>query len=127
VNSNWKNWKGPIVDPLGDRVVCEKQKVRKVGGIILAEESQDRATYGFIRAVGPDVKNPDIIPGLRVVWGTYAGTACIIDGDTEHEFLFLREEELIGFISRGGSLKVVVNTDSEQAAEEEEVDISMTL
>jgi chaperonin GroES len=92
--------------PLHDRVLLrrieEGETIR--GGIILPDSAKEKPQEGEVIAVGKGKSNDegkvfplDVKKGDRVLFGKYAGTEIKIDGE---EFLILREEEVLGILSK---------------------------
>ena len=92
--------------PLHDRVLLrrieEGETIR--GGIILPDSAKEKPQEGEVIAVGKGKSNDegkvfplDVKKGDRVLFGKYAGTEIKIDGE---EFLIMREEEVLGILSK---------------------------
>jgi chaperonin GroES len=92
--------------PLHDRVVIkrteEQEQVR--GGIIIPDTAKEKPQQGEVIAVGDGKVLPDgnrlpldVKEGDRVLFGKYAGTEVIIEGE---ELLIMREEEILGRIEQ---------------------------
>jgi chaperonin GroES len=94
--------------PLHDRVLVrriEEQETTR-GGLIIPDTAKDKPQEGEILAVGKDKIKEDgkVIPldvkaGDRVLFGKYAGTEIILEGE---EYLIMREEEVLGIPRQGG-------------------------
>lgn len=92
------------ITPLKDRVVIERLKEKKTSnGIIIPETvSGEKPQKGKVVAVGPGkshegkVLQLDVKVGDDVIFGKYSGTEIKIDG---HEYLVMREEDIIGIIN----------------------------
>ena len=76
--------------PLGDYVILVKDDITHIGSIELPDSVKGRASTGRVVANGPGVHL--IYPGDRVLYGTYDGMTCVIDGKQEDEFVILRAE-----------------------------------
>lgn len=76
--------------PIHDHALIEREKseARTKGGIIVPKESQKESKIGKILALGPDIKDPDIEVGQRVVFSDYHTTQAEQDSD-----LFIVDEE----------------------------------
>jgi chaperonin GroES len=96
------------VRPLHDRVLIkrieEQETVR--GGIIIPDTAKEKPQEGEVVAVGTGkrLENGTITPlevkeGDRVLFGKYSGTEIKVD---EHEYLILREDEILGILSASG-------------------------
>jgi chaperonin GroES len=80
--------------PLGNRVLVERDKVEeKIGDLYLPENSQAAATSGKVVSTGWDVQT--LSDGDRVLFGKYAGTEIKVNGV---EQLILKEEEVLGIL-----------------------------
>jgi chaperonin GroES len=97
---------GAKVTPLHDRVLIkrieEQETVR--GGIIIPDTAKEKPQEGEVIAVGAGKINEkgariplDVVAGDRVLFGKYSGTEIKID---EQEYLILREDEILGKISK---------------------------
>ena len=94
------------VRPLADRILVrrieEKESMR--GGIIIPDTAKEKPQEGEVVAVGPGRRNEegkrievDVKKGDRVLIGKYSGTDVKIEGT---EFVILREEEVLGVLSK---------------------------
>jgi len=92
--------------PLHDRILVrrleETETVR--GGIIIPDSAKEKPQEGEVIAVGKGKSNDegkvfplDVTAGDRVLFGKYSGTEIKIDGE---EFLIMREEEVLGIVSK---------------------------
>lgn len=97
------------IKPLHDRVIVrrieEGEQVR--GGIIIPDTAKEKPMEGEVIAAGEGkYKNdgtrqaPDVKAGDRVLFGKYSGSEITLDGD---ELLIMREDEILGVISRAGA------------------------
>lgn len=93
------------VKPLADRVVVKpsEPEEKTSGGIILPDTAKERPQQGKVVAVGPGrvTDNGAKIPmevkvGDTVLYGKYAGTEVLIDGE---EHLIMRESDILAVIS----------------------------
>ncbi|HDN58402.1 MAG: co-chaperone GroES [Candidatus Neomarinimicrobiota bacterium] len=93
------------VKPLADRVVVKpsEPEEKTSGGIILPDTAKERPQQGKVVAVGPGrvTDNGTKIPmevkvGDTVLYGKYAGTEVLIDGE---EHLIMRESDILAVIS----------------------------
>jgi len=87
--------------PLYDRVLVRKATVeeRTKGGILIPEEAQDRPLEGTVVRIGKGKRDIngvlwplDVQEGNTVLFGKYAGTEVMVDGE---KVLMLREEEIL--------------------------------
>jgi len=94
------------VRPLADRILVrrieEKETVR--GGIIIPDTAKEKPQEGEVVAVGPGRLTEDgkritveVKKGDRILVGKYSGTEVKIDGT---EYVILREEEVLGVLSK---------------------------
>ena len=92
------------VTPLGDRVLVKRDESAQMsdGGIYLPETAKEEPQYGQVMAAGPGYRldNGDNRPltlknGDKVVFGKYAGTKIMVDNA---EYLFMREEDVLGIV-----------------------------
>ena len=93
------------VRPLHDRVIIERieEGEQKVGGIIIPDTAKEKPQQGKIIAAGRgriEKDNGKVMPldvkaGDTILFGKYAGQEIKIDG---HEYLIMREEEILGVI-----------------------------
>jgi len=90
---------------LADRVVVKpsEPEEKTSGGIILPDTAKERPQQGKVVAVGPGrvTDNGTKIPmevkvGDTVLYGKYAGTEVLIDGE---EHLIMRESDILAVIS----------------------------
>ena len=84
--------------PRGDRLLVRplrnsEMSEETVGGIVLPEQTQARQRYRQweIVAVGEDVMDETLAPGLRILCDQYSGTPFEIDRE---EFAFIGEEKV---------------------------------
>jgi chaperonin GroES len=94
------------VRPLHDRLlvkrVTEQETVR--GGIIIPDSAKEKPQEGEVVAVGKGkvledgkVLPLDVKEGDRILFGKYSGSEIKLDGE---EFLILREEEVLGVLTK---------------------------
>ena len=97
------------IKPLHDRVIVKRldegEQVR--GGIIIPDSAKEKPQEGEVIAVGEGKyredgsRQPlDVHAGDRVLFGKYSSSEIKIDGQ---ELLIMREEEILGIISRAGA------------------------
>jgi chaperonin GroES len=95
------------IRPLNDRVLVVgiEEKEKTTGGIIIPDTAKEKPQEGKVVAVGPGKYDEDgkrIPPAVkkndRIVFGKYAGDEIKIDG-VEH--LIMREDDIIGIITKG--------------------------
>jgi len=92
--------------PLRDRVVVKraKEQEKTKGGIVIPETAKENPAEGEVIAVGTgklmedgSIKPLDVKVGDRVIFAKYAGTEVTLEGE---EYLVLREEEILGIITK---------------------------
>ena len=92
--------------PLHDRILVKRieegEQIR--GGIIIPDSAKEKPMGGEVVAVGKGKSNDegktfplDVKVGDSILFGKYSGTEIKLDGD---EFLIMREEEVLGIISK---------------------------
>ena len=89
------------LQPLGDRVVVERDSLEEVtaGGIVLPDSAQDKPARGKIVSIGDGRLLDDgtrskfqVKVGDHVLFSSYAGETFKIDDD---ELLLMREEDIL--------------------------------
>ncbi len=82
--------------PLGDRVLVERVEETNttVSGIIIPDNAKEKPSEGKVLAIGSDVE--DVREGDVVVFGKYAGTELVLDGN---EYLVLEVSDILGIKS----------------------------
>ena len=97
------------IKPLHDRVVVKRidegEQVR--GGIIIPDTAREKSQEGEVITVGDGKYREDgtrqaldVKAGDRVLFGKYSSSEVKIDGE---ELLIMREDEILGIISRAGA------------------------
>ena len=97
------------ITPLHDRVIVKRieegEQVR--GGIIIPDSAKEKPQEGEVIAAGAGkykedgTRQPlDVKTGDRILFGKYASSEIKIDGE---EFLIMREDEILGIITRAGA------------------------
>jgi chaperonin GroES len=90
--------------PLHDRVLLKRVEAeeRTPGGIIIPDTVQEKPVEGEVLAVGPGAPDEtgklrplDVKTGDRVLFGKWAGTEVLIDGEDR---LILKESDILGVI-----------------------------
>ena len=90
--------------PLHDRVLVRRVEAeeRTPGGIIIPDTAKEKPVEGEVLAVGPGARDEtgriiplDVKVGDRVLFGKWAGTDVLIDGE---ERLILKESDILGVI-----------------------------
>ncbi len=94
------------VRPLHDRVLVRRlaEEEKTKGGIIIPDTAKEKPIQGEVMAVGTGritddgkVRPLDVKKGDKILFGKYAGTEIKIEGD---EFLMMREEDILGVVSK---------------------------
>ncbi len=97
------------ITPLHDRVIVKRieegEQLR--GGIIIPDTAKEKPQEGEVIAVGEGKRKDDgaripldVKAGDRVLFGKYSGSEIKVDGE---EYLMMREDEILGVISRAGA------------------------
>jgi chaperonin GroES len=97
------------IQPLHDRVIVKRidegEQVR--GGIIIPDTAKEKPQEGQVIAVGLGKYKEDgsrqaldVKAGDRVLFGKYSSSEIKVDGE---ELLIMREDEILGIISRAGA------------------------
>ena len=97
------------IRPLHDRVIIrriEESTNQTAGGLFIPDTAKEKPQEGEVIAVGEGKykddgtrQTLDVNPGDRVLFGKYSGSEIKLDGE---EYLIMREEEILGIISRAG-------------------------
>ncbi|HWN09974.1 MAG TPA: co-chaperone GroES [Pyrinomonadaceae bacterium] len=97
------------ITPLHDRVIVKRieegEQVR--GGIIIPDSAKEKPQEGEVIAAGAGKYKEDgtrqaldVKTGDRILFGKYASSEIKIDGE---ELLIMREDEILGIITRAGT------------------------
>ena len=79
---------------LGQRILVQREAVDEaIGHIIIPAKYRSMSQIGIVKAVGPEVE--DIVPGDKVLFGRYAGTAIQVEGK---ECVLLWARDVMGVI-----------------------------
>lgn len=93
------------VRPLHDRILVRRtqEEEKTAGGLFIPDTAKEKPQRGEIVAAGKGRVTEDgkVLPlevkiGDKVLFGKYAGTELKLDG---HEFLMMREEDILGIIN----------------------------
>ena len=97
------------IKPLHDRVILrriEDSVNQTAGGLYIPDTAKEKPQEGEVIAVGEGKYKEDgtrqvldVKAGDRVLFGKYSGSEIKLDGE---EFLIMREDEILGIISRAG-------------------------
>ena len=97
------------IKPLHDRVIIrriEDSTDKTAGGLFIPDTAKEKPQEGEVIAVGEGKykedgtrQTLDVKAGDRVLFGKYSGSEIKLDGD---EFIIMREDEILGIISRAG-------------------------
>ena len=98
------------ITPLHDRVIIrriEDTVNQTAGGLFIPDSAKEKPQEGEVIAAGEGkykedgTRQPlDVKAGDRVLFGKYSGSEIKLDGE---EFLIMREDEILGIISRAGA------------------------
>ncbi|MEO5860193.1 MAG: co-chaperone GroES [Pyrinomonadaceae bacterium] len=98
------------IKPLHDRVILrriEDNVNQTAGGLYIPDTAKEKPQEGEVIAVGEGKykedgtrQTLDVKAGDRVLFGKYSGSEIKLDGE---EFLIMREDEILGVISRAGA------------------------
>jgi chaperonin GroES len=95
--------------PLHDRVLVKRVEAEEKtpGGIIIPDTAKEKPVEGEVLAVGPGARDEtgavrplDVKVGDHVLFGKWAGTEVIIDGQDR---LILKEADILGVVERDAS------------------------
>ena len=97
------------ITPLHDRVIIkriEDNVNQTAGGLFIPDTAKEKPQEGEVIAAGQGKYKEDgtrqaldVKAGDRVLFGKYSGSEINLDGD---EFIIMREDEILGIISRAG-------------------------
>ncbi len=97
------------ITPLHDRVILrriDESAEKTAGGLYIPDSAKEKPQEGEVIAVGAGKykedgtrQTLDVKAGDRVLFGKYSGSEIKLDGE---EFLIMREDEILGVISRAG-------------------------
>ena len=98
------------ITPLHDRVIIkriEDNVNQTAGGLFIPDTAMEKPQEGEVIAAGAGKYKEDgtrqaldVKAGDRVLFGKYSGSEIKLDGD---EFIIMREDEILGIISRAGA------------------------
>ena len=98
------------ITPLHDRVIIrriEDTVNQTAGGLFIPDSAKEKPQEGEVIAAGQGKYKEDgtrqaldVKKGDRVLFGKYSGSEIKLDGD---EFIIMREDEILGIISRAGA------------------------
>jgi len=92
--------------PLHDRILVRRTEEGETmrGGIIIPDSAKEKPQQGEVVSVGKGKSNDegkvfplDVKAGDTILFGKYSGTEIKLDGE---EFLIMREEEVLGIVSK---------------------------
>ena len=97
------------ITPLHDRVIIrriEDSVNQTAGGLYIPDTAKEKPQEGEVIAAGEGKYKKDgtrqaldVKKGDRVLFGKYSGSEVKLDGE---EFIIMREDEILGIISRAG-------------------------
>jgi chaperonin GroES len=98
------------IKPLHDRVIIKRldeSAEKTAGGLFIPDSAKEKPQEGEVIAAGAGKykedgsrQTLDVKKGDRVLFGKYSGSEIKLDGE---EFLIMREDEILGIISRAGA------------------------
>ncbi|MBK9216414.1 MAG: co-chaperone GroES [Chloracidobacterium sp.] len=98
------------ITPLHDRVIIkriEDNVNQTAGGLFIPDSAKEKPQEGEVIAAGEGKykedgtrQTLDVKAGDRVLFGKYSGSEIKLDGE---EFIIMREDEILGIISRAGA------------------------
>jgi chaperonin GroES len=98
------------ITPLHDRVILrriEDTNNQTAGGLFIPDSAKEKPQEGEVIAAGAGKykedgtrQELDVKAGDRVLFGKYSGSEIKLDNE---EFLIMREDEILGIISRAGA------------------------
>jgi chaperonin GroES len=98
------------IKPLHDRVIIrriEETTNQTAGGLFIPDTAKEKPQEGEVIAVGEGKykedgtrQTLDVKAGDRILFGKYSGSEIKLDGE---EYLIMREDEILGIISRAGA------------------------
>ena len=98
------------IKPLHDRVIIrriEDNVNQTAGGLFIPDTAKEKPQEGEVIAAGEGKykedgtrQQLDVKAGDRVLFGKYSGSEIKLDGE---EFIIMREDEILGIISRAGA------------------------
>jgi chaperonin GroES len=98
------------IKPLHDRVIIrriEDSTDKTAGGLFIPDTAKEKPQEGEVIAAGEGKYKEDgtrqvldVKAGDRVLFGKYSGSEIKLDGE---EFIIMREDEILGVISRAGA------------------------
>lgn len=98
------------IKPLHDRVIIKRldeSAEKTAGGLFIPDSAKEKPQEGEVIAAGDGKykedgsrQTLDVKEGDRVLFGKYSGSEIKLDGE---EFLIMREDEILGIISRAGA------------------------
>ncbi len=98
------------ITPLHDRVILrriEDTNNQTAGGLFIPDSAKEKPQEGEVIAAGEGKYKEDgtrqaldVKAGDRVLFGKYSGSEIKLDNE---EFLIMREDEILGIISRAGA------------------------
>ncbi|WJW75283.1 co-chaperone GroES [Thiohalobacter sp. IOR34] len=92
------------IRPLHDRVIIKRMEEERTtaGGIVIPDTAAEKPVRGEVIAVGNgkilengEVRPLDVKVGDKVLFGKYAGTEVVVEGE---DLLVMREEDIMAVI-----------------------------
>ena len=89
--------------PLGDRLLVEVEDIsdKRSGTIIMPDNRAERTRVATIIARGPDVKNPALAVGAKILMTSYAGVNFYAPtlGELDERLKFVMEDEILSMFN----------------------------
>ena len=94
--------------PLHDRILVQRipEQVTTKAGLVIPDTAKEKPQEGEVLAVGDGklVEGGKIVPltvkpNDRVLFGRYAGTDIVVDGE---DYVIMREDEVLGILLKTG-------------------------
>lgn len=87
-----------MIQPLNNYCLLKKDEIKeekKVGSIILSTTKKDEGNVANIVEVGSEVKNKELVKGVKVIFKEYSTTKY---KDSDDEYLLIKDEDIIAVI-----------------------------
>ncbi|PKP28446.1 MAG: co-chaperone GroES [Bacteroidetes bacterium HGW-Bacteroidetes-18] len=87
------------IKPLADRVLVEPLPAEKItaSGLLIPDSAKEKQQKGTVIAIGNGLKDEPMTVkvGDTILFGKYAGTELIIDGN---DYLIMRESDILAIV-----------------------------
>ncbi len=87
-----------MIQPLNNYCLLKKDEIKeekKVGSIIISTTKKDEGNVANIVEVGSEVKNKELVKGVKVIFKEYSTTKY---KDNDDEYLLIKDEDIIAVI-----------------------------